>query len=613
MSVVNVTLGDGKKLNLPLGRQGENEVTAVVFDFSAWSTEFGSGTLSLSVQRHGDELPYAVTMTTSGTNATWTISDLDTAYKGTGEAQVKYTVGTKVKKSAVYKFTVNKSLGQNGEYPSPGQTWQEEIEDELDDVKQDLGDLSELETEAKSDLVSAINEANQHGGSGSGLTEEIKNALMACMTHLTWENEEDGDTYGEALRNALWPPTPATSITLNQNSLSFTGLNTTQQLTATVLPQDTTDTVTWSSSDPTIATVSDNGLVTSKDYGTCTISATAGSRTATCSVVVAQAILSSISAVYTQGGTVYDTDSLDSLKTDLVVTAHWSDSSDTTVASSDYTLSGTLTAGTSTVTVSYGGKTTTFAVTVTHDMTYTETLLASLVPGTDFTYDVGTITPSDGSFTSNTGYYLSDWITIPDGTTSFAFGLSKLDTNDGIAWYDEEKNYVGAGFGSGTYSGNSTYGDGYTDSDSIIWHAVPSNAKYMRIHWKDTYTLSYIKFKHNCKLDESVTPEVGKVYYYTYSTSSTTANTEDYLPCEGMAYAHSRPVYRRGGAFYDAEKIAVQTITVANNIGNNITIPSTAKYFRPGNTTNNSTSWSSLPTRNGIGLIEFTDESKSSW
>lgn len=138
MSVVNVTLGDGKKLNLPLGRQGENEVTAVVFDFSAWSTEFGSGTLSLSVQRHGDELPYAVTMTTSGTNATWTISELDTAYKGTGEAQVKYTVGTKVKKSAVYKFTVNKSLGQNGEYPSPGQTWQEEIEDELADVKQDF-------------------------------------------------------------------------------------------------------------------------------------------------------------------------------------------------------------------------------------------------------------------------------------------------------------------------------------------------------------------------------------------------------------------------------------------------------------------------------------------
>ena len=73
--------------------------------------------------------------------------------------------------------------------------------------------------------------------------------------------------------------------------------------------------------------------------------------------------LSSITCVYTQSGTVYDTASLDDLKTDLVVTAHWSDNTTSTVTT--YTLSGTLTEGTSTITVSYGGKTTTFTVTVT--------------------------------------------------------------------------------------------------------------------------------------------------------------------------------------------------------------------------------------------------------
>lgn len=73
--------------------------------------------------------------------------------------------------------------------------------------------------------------------------------------------------------------------------------------------------------------------------------------------------LVSISAVYTQSGTVYDTDTLDSLKADLVVTAHMSDQTTRTVT--EYTLSGTLTEGTSTVTVAYGGKTTTFSVTVT--------------------------------------------------------------------------------------------------------------------------------------------------------------------------------------------------------------------------------------------------------
>lgn len=72
--------------------------------------------------------------------------------------------------------------------------------------------------------------------------------------------------------------------------------------------------------------------------------------------------LSSITAVYTQSGTVYDTASLDDLKPDLVVTAHWSDN--TTSIVTTYTLSGTLAEGTSTITVSYGGKTATFTVTV---------------------------------------------------------------------------------------------------------------------------------------------------------------------------------------------------------------------------------------------------------
>ena len=76
------------------------------------------------------------------------------------------------------------------------------------------------------------------------------------------------------------------------------------------------------------------------------------------------ATLVSISAVYTQSGTVYDKDTLDSLKADLVVTATYDDSTTETVTT--YTLSGTLTEGTSTITVSYGGKITTFTVTVTH-------------------------------------------------------------------------------------------------------------------------------------------------------------------------------------------------------------------------------------------------------
>lgn len=74
--------------------------------------------------------------------------------------------------------------------------------------------------------------------------------------------------------------------------------------------------------------------------------------------------LSLISAVFTQGSAViFDTDSLNDLRQYLVVTATYSDGYTETV--SEYTLSGTLTAGTSTITATYQGKTDTFTVTVT--------------------------------------------------------------------------------------------------------------------------------------------------------------------------------------------------------------------------------------------------------
>lgn len=77
--------------------------------------------------------------------------------------------------------------------------------------------------------------------------------------------------------------------------------------------------------------------------------------------------LESISAVFNQGSAfIYDTDNLDTLKQYLTVTANYSDGTTETV--NNYALSGTLSEGTSPITVSYGGKTTTFNVTVSEDV-----------------------------------------------------------------------------------------------------------------------------------------------------------------------------------------------------------------------------------------------------
>ena len=63
------------------------------------------------------------------------------------------------------------------------------------------------------------------------------------------------------------------------------GLLSSYQLNATVEPSNCTDTITWSSDAPSIATVN-NGLVTAKANGSAVITATCGSQTANCTVTV---------------------------------------------------------------------------------------------------------------------------------------------------------------------------------------------------------------------------------------------------------------------------------------------------------------------------------------
>lgn len=80
---------------------------------------------------------------------------------------------------------------------------------------------------------------------------------------------------------------PATEITLNATSQKLlTGKTVT--LTATVTPSDTTDTVVWTSSDESVATVSAEGVVTGVKAGTAVITATAGSVKAECTVTVSK-------------------------------------------------------------------------------------------------------------------------------------------------------------------------------------------------------------------------------------------------------------------------------------------------------------------------------------
>lgn len=80
---------------------------------------------------------------------------------------------------------------------------------------------------------------------------------------------------------------PVQSIKLSVSSYAFSKLGETLQLEATVLPENATNPkVTWNSSNTAVATVSDNGLVTSVGNGTAAIAATADGIIEMCDISV---------------------------------------------------------------------------------------------------------------------------------------------------------------------------------------------------------------------------------------------------------------------------------------------------------------------------------------
>lgn len=71
---------------------------------------------------------------------------------------------------------------------------------------------------------------------------------------------------------------PATSVDVQYKVVNLdTNSNQTTQITPTVLPADTTDSVNYTSPDSEVATVSPSGLVTAVGKGSCDITVLAGS------------------------------------------------------------------------------------------------------------------------------------------------------------------------------------------------------------------------------------------------------------------------------------------------------------------------------------------------
>ena len=79
---------------------------------------------------------------------------------------------------------------------------------------------------------------------------------------------------------------PCESIVLNASSITLTPDNSTYQLAATITPENCSDTVSYESSNISVAVVDNSGLVTLINDGNCEITVTCGSKSAVCTVIV---------------------------------------------------------------------------------------------------------------------------------------------------------------------------------------------------------------------------------------------------------------------------------------------------------------------------------------
>lgn len=278
-------------------------------------------------------------------------------------------------------------------------------------------------------------------GGGSGITSEVKTALLNCFAHVAWV-DGNGQTYYDALETALNNGTTlSVLLTLSQvsssNSATTVGYG---ESYTTTLTANTNYTLTS-------VTVTMGGVdITSTSYssGTVSIPSVTGNIVITATAVLAA---QSITATYTQGGTVYDTDSLDSLKADLVVTANYSGGTSETVPASDYTLSGTLTVGTSTITVTYAGLTDTFSVTVSSAVQDTTAEIETqgyvlTMNGGSYVVENGGITITYTMDSATTSLYPAGVI-VQDGLFSTSTGVLTIYNSGTYVNYVDEVNRWG--------------------------------------------------------------------------------------------------------------------------------------------------------------------------
>ena len=167
-----------------LGHSGENGAVRVAFDLTAFQKAFPGGQPLLLVRRYADTTAYPAPLTVEEQTAYWTVGAADTARAGYGQCELQWYLedGT-LAKSDLFDFLVLGTLKTDAAPPdAPSRRW-------FESIRRQLGDLSKLTTQAKENLVAAINEAAKTGsGSAGSAALRVSEGYIQFRNGDEWEN-----------------------------------------------------------------------------------------------------------------------------------------------------------------------------------------------------------------------------------------------------------------------------------------------------------------------------------------------------------------------------------------------------------------------------------------
>lgn len=401
---------------------------------------------------------------------------------------------------------------------------------------------AQVQAKAENALAVAKEALQKAEEGGTGLSDDVKQALLQLAQKVAYVDDK-GQTYYNDLYNALYPPADLVSI-----SATFNQGNTVVYDTASLDSLKPMLTVTAHYDDGSTASVAGYTLSGSLTAGTSTITVAYQGKTATFTVTVThkEAVLTGISAVFTQGShTVYSGDSLDTLKPYLVVSASWDDGTSSTVDS--YTLSGTLTTGTSTITVAYGGKTDTFTVTVTERPATLTSISAVFDQGDNVIYDTDALDSLKQYLTVTATYSDSSTATVPSADYTLSGTLAEGTSTITVA-----------------YSGKSTTFNATVTHYDVGWDSgVPYNIEYYR---------GYVTTVGTGELSEN----------------SGWSTVEDMIPCHGVDILMKDSTQPEKYIFYDENGNFLRNADAQYSAGgstkgynvNVMCVPADAYYFR---------------------------------